>query len=120
MSPMFSPRTSLDGLSYSGYNGVMKHANVSELRDRLSDYLRRVRKGETILVLDRDTPVARLEPIGGSPDDLPDCYRQALKDGLVRPARKRDDALRRLASPPKPKREAGLVQAVIEERRTGR
>jgi prevent-host-death family protein len=44
----------------------MNSANISELRDRLSDYLRRVRRGETIIVLDRDTPVARLEPVGRS------------------------------------------------------
>ena len=41
----------------------MNSANISDLRDRLSDYPRRVRRGETIIVLDRDTPVARLEPV---------------------------------------------------------
>jgi prevent-host-death family protein len=98
----------------------MNSANISELRDRLSDYLRRVRRGETIIVLDRDTPVARLEPVGRSHEDLPACYQQALKDGLVRPPRKRDDFLRGLAAPPKPKKHAGLVEALVEERRTSR
>ena len=41
---------------------------IAELKSRLSEYLRRVRRGETITVLDRETPVARLEPVtpGGS------------------------------------------------------
>ncbi|HEV2669694.1 MAG TPA: type II toxin-antitoxin system prevent-host-death family antitoxin [Gemmatimonadales bacterium] len=36
---------------------------IAELKSRLSEYLRRVRRGETITVLDRETPIARLEPL---------------------------------------------------------
>lgn len=36
---------------------------IAELKSRLSEYVRRVRRGQTITVLDRDTPVARLEPV---------------------------------------------------------
>lgn len=36
---------------------------VAELKSRLSEYLRRVRRGETVTVLDRDTPIARLTPL---------------------------------------------------------
>ena len=46
-----------------GYNIVMKHARIAELKARLSEYLRTVRRGETVTVLDRDTPVAQLTPI---------------------------------------------------------
>lgn len=35
---------------------------VAELKARLSEYLRRVRRGETVTVLDRETPIARLVP----------------------------------------------------------
>jgi len=46
------------------YHGVMKKAvRVAELRRRLSEYLRRVRRGEAVTVLDRDTPIARLTPL---------------------------------------------------------
>ena len=44
---------------------VMKHVRIAELKARLSEYLRAVRRGETIAVLDRDTPVAHLVPIRG-------------------------------------------------------
>jgi antitoxin (DNA-binding transcriptional repressor) of toxin-antitoxin stability system len=41
----------------------MKKANVSELKNRLSHYLRLVRGGQSVLVYDRDRLVARLEPV---------------------------------------------------------
>jgi antitoxin (DNA-binding transcriptional repressor) of toxin-antitoxin stability system len=40
----------------------MKVAGVKELKARLSEYLRLVRAGETILVTDRDQVVAELRP----------------------------------------------------------
>lgn len=41
----------------------MKQVRIAELKARLSEYLRAVRRGETIAVLDRDTPVAQIVPI---------------------------------------------------------
>lgn len=50
---------------------VMKdRVRVAELKSRLSEYLRRVRRGQPITVLDRDTPIARLEPISTGPTPL--------------------------------------------------
>jgi prevent-host-death family protein len=41
---------------------VMTDVRIADLKSRLSEHLRRVRHGESITVLDRDTPVARLIP----------------------------------------------------------
>ena len=41
----------------------MKQVRIAELKARLSEYLRVVRRGESIAVLDRDTPVAQLIPV---------------------------------------------------------
>lgn len=41
----------------------MKQVRIAELKSRLSEYLRAVRRGETIAVLDRDTPVAQIVPV---------------------------------------------------------
>jgi len=41
---------------------VMKSVKVSELKARLSAYLAEVRRGETVIVCDRNTPIARLVP----------------------------------------------------------
>jgi prevent-host-death family protein len=41
----------------------MKEVRIAELKARLSEYLRAVRRGDTIAVLDRDTPIAVIAPI---------------------------------------------------------
>ncbi len=41
----------------------MKQAHIAELKARLSEYLRAVRRGESVTVLDRETPVARIVPV---------------------------------------------------------
>ena len=51
----------------------MKCVNIAELKNRLSSYLNDVRTGEEILVRDRQTPIARILPIGhraGDDDEL--------------------------------------------------
>lgn len=47
---------------------VMERVGVRELRQNLSVYLRRVRRGETLEVTERGRPVAILQPIA-APDD---------------------------------------------------
>jgi prevent-host-death family protein len=46
---------------------AMRQVRIAELKARLSEYLRAVRRGETIAVLDRDTPVAQIVPVRGGP-----------------------------------------------------
>jgi prevent-host-death family protein len=41
----------------------MREVRIAELKARLSEYLRAVRNGETISVLDRETPVAQIVPV---------------------------------------------------------
>jgi prevent-host-death family protein len=41
----------------------VKQVRIADLKARLSEYLRAVRAGESIAVLDRDTPVAELIPV---------------------------------------------------------
>ena len=45
------------------HNVVMKQVRIADLKARLSEHLRAVRRGETIAVLDRDTPVAHITPV---------------------------------------------------------
>lgn len=42
---------------------TMRQVRIGELKARLSEYIRAVRRGETIAVLDRETPVAQIVPI---------------------------------------------------------
>jgi prevent-host-death family protein len=41
----------------------MKSVRIAELKSRLSEYLDEVRRGETISVLNRETPVAQIVPV---------------------------------------------------------
>ncbi len=41
----------------------MKTAAISDVKNRLSHYLRAVAKGETVTILDRGRPVALLKPL---------------------------------------------------------
>lgn len=97
----------------------MKSAKISELRDGLSEYLARVRRGETVIVYDRDTPIARIEPIAPGDTDEPPWLASAIRRGIVKPPRVRDGA-RLPMPPPTPKKPARLLEALLEERRTGR
>jgi prevent-host-death family protein len=85
---------------------VMKtQVRIAELKSRLSEYLRRVRRGETITVLDRETPIARLEPVAGQGSRL-----------VVREPGARAPRLRDLRLPPPLKTKADILDLLAEER----
>jgi prevent-host-death family protein len=44
------------------HNMTMKLVRIAELKSRLSEYLDAVRQGETISVLNRETPIAQIVP----------------------------------------------------------
>ena len=48
----------------SDYHMVMSRVGIADLKARLSEHLRKVRQGETVTVLDRQTPIARIVPHG--------------------------------------------------------
>ena len=49
---------------------MMKVVGIRELKNRLSEYLRIVRSGETVLVTDRGDAVAEIRIPGSAPTDL--------------------------------------------------
>ena len=63
----------------------MRSANIAELRDRLTHYLREVRAGEEIIVRDRQRPIARIVPLTVD-DDADDAALVAA--GLMRKAQR--------------------------------
>lgn len=57
----------IDDMTCRDYLVVMDaRVGIAELKSRLSHYLRAVRRGRTVTVLDRDRPVARLVPFTAS------------------------------------------------------
>lgn len=96
----------------------MEKATISQLKNRLSAYLDKVRAGGTILILDRDEPIARLERVDAAAHPA-DRVARLEKAGLLRRAARPPTSPDRL---PKPKARAArsVVEALIEERREGR
>ena len=70
-------------MTMSGHDQVMsnpsrKEVGVAELKSHLSEYLRQVRGGESIVILDRDRPIARLVPY--EEENIPLIVRKATGD----------------------------------------
>ena len=106
-----------NNLCKSGYNSLMQKATISEVKNRLSAYLKKVRAGESILILDRDEPIARIEPVRN--DDDPEGLIAALvREGVLKPALK--PLPLRLLKSIKPTRGSGVLEALLDERREGR
>ena len=88
----------------------MTTVSISDLKANLSRYIREVRRGGEVQVLDRGAPVARLAPPAASGDRL----RQMLvRTGLLRPGKGKaatilDEALIQLPT--------GLSDALTEDR----
>ncbi len=57
-------------MTISSHNEVMKEAMISQLKARLSSYLSAVRKGETVIVRDRQTRIAKLVPYRRSSEEF--------------------------------------------------
>jgi prevent-host-death family protein len=99
----------------------MKTATISETKNNLSALLDRVRAGETVLILDRQTPVARLEPVRSGRDAGQEARVGKLeREGKVRrgTGRSSPEVLRSL--PPRPASGADLLKALLDEREEGR
>lgn len=86
----------------------MKQVRIAQLKSHLSEYLRAVRGGQTIAVLDRETPVAHIVPIRD---------RAALK---VRTPPPGTPPLNRVALPKPLKIPMDIVELLLEERQTQR
>ena len=80
-----------------------------------------VRKGETVLILDRKTPVARLAPVGeGMREEGAGWLADLERSGQLRracPALSRDWFRKR---PPRARGGANIVDVVLAERDDGR
>jgi prevent-host-death family protein len=97
----------------------MKTATVTEAKNGLSALIDRVRGGETVVILDRGVPVARLEPMSSFPDPG-GRLRRLERAGLIRVGDGPSplDLLRTPAPSLAPGTSA--VEALLDERRTGR
>jgi prevent-host-death family protein len=93
----------------------MRTTTITDAKNGLSALIDRVRAGESVLILDRGTPVARLEPVVTASDPTGRIQRLE-RAGLIGPARQAPplDLIRSAAPELAPG--ASAVQAVLDER----
>ena len=96
----------------------MEKVTISQLKNGLSAYLKKVRAGQTVLILDRNEPIAVLERVKNK--TLADDERLARLEqaGLIKRS-KTSDPVGALRGYKPIKAKASVVQAVIEEREEG-
>ncbi len=99
----------------------MIRVTVSEVKNSLSAYLRRVRSGESVLVLDRTVPVARIVPVGrgaesgSGADEVDGDARIARLERAGTLLRRREESPLTVLGTPLGTG-AGILDALLEER----
>ena len=98
----------------------MKKASITEAKNNLSALIDSVKGGSPVLIVDRGRPVARLEPVNGIGAGDDDRLGRLVREGVVRPARGVSPKRLFATKPPRAKRDASGVRALLDERRDGR
>jgi prevent-host-death family protein len=98
----------------------MKTASVSETKNNLSAILRQVREGESYLIVDRGTPVARLDPVTAEAKGADQRRADLESKGILR--RGRGKVRREILDTPPPRLPGKLIalEVLLKEREEGR
>jgi antitoxin (DNA-binding transcriptional repressor) of toxin-antitoxin stability system len=99
----------------------MKKVSITEAKNGLSALIDGLKGGSRFLIVDRGRPVARLEPVtNGGKDDEDGRLSRLVREGVVRSGRVALPRSLFSDQPPRPKGDASVVAALVEERREGR
>ena len=102
------------------YDGHMKKAGIAALKNNLSRYLDQVSGGESILVMDRNRPVAQIVPLPSNGRGLvaeEDRLARLERKGLIR--RGSTGSLKWLAKRRPVKLKGSVLRDLLDERRSG-
>ena len=98
----------------------MKKAGIAALKNNLSRYIDQVKAGESILVMDRNQPVAQIVPLGSKGRGLAsseDRLTRLERKGLIR--RGTGSSIKWLLKRRPPKLKGSVLQDFLDERRSG-
>ena len=95
----------------------MERITVTQLRSDLDGYLEKVHSGESLLILDRGRPIARLNCMDGQ-SRFDNRLTRLESEGLVRRAVR--PFPRELIEKPPPEPGKSVLEGLIQERREGR
>jgi prevent-host-death family protein len=89
------------------YDMVMNTVKIAEFKSHLSEHLRQVKRGQTLIIMDRNTPIARVVP-----------YSDDMQAGLlqVRKPLPQSPKLHQIPLPPPLRLRKDIVQWLLEER----
>jgi prevent-host-death family protein len=98
----------------------VKRATISQTKNQLSALLELVKRGEEVLILEREAPVAKLVPVerlarGDEEARLAELERRGV---IRRPRRKPDPRLLDRLGPP-PKAKGDILDALLADREEG-
>ncbi|HMM54515.1 MAG TPA: type II toxin-antitoxin system prevent-host-death family antitoxin [Candidatus Desulfobacillus sp.] len=96
----------------------MKLASISQTKNQLSALIDQVRHGETVVITDRDRPVAKLVPIAAEePETTSGSLALLERKGIIRRGRSEPCAL---AQPLQQRKNASALAILLDEREQGR
>ncbi len=95
----------------------MEKVTISQLKNQLSAFLKKVRAGESVLILDRNRPVARLEGVEQR-GPIDDRLAGLESEGLLR--RATQPFPQKLLDESPPEVGESVLDALIEERHSSR
>jgi len=97
-------------------------ANISKTKNELSRYLDAVRGGETVVILDRNRPIAQIQPLSSETGAVSARLLELEVGGLVTRPKSSGRAWWKdlQATDGAPAEAVGSVDALIEERDSGR
>ena len=100
----------------------MKTAQIGELKNKLSGYLREVRQGEEIIIRDRNIPIAKIIPY--VPESIEEQHRILIATGQMtdrKSTESHEEFAKRFLARPRPKIPGrAAIQAVLDDREEGR
>ena len=97
----------------------MERVSVSKLKDKLSAYLRKVQDGQTLLVTDRNKPVARLGPVAQAMSTTQRIAR-LVEQGIASLPKAPPLSIEEIRRMRPVALGAKLLEALLEERESGR
>lgn len=93
----------------------MKSVNVAELKNNLSKYLVEVKRGEEVLIKDRNKPIAKIIPLHFSDDEEAELL-QLVAEGKAKMPTSENGLSEDFFKAKLPKVKADVVQYLREER----
>jgi prevent-host-death family protein len=93
----------------------MKTANIAELKNNLSNYLLSVKRGEEVLISDRNVPIAKIVPLKNTDDFT--AEELALASAGVLKLPESTESIESFLKEPRPNLSGKIaIQAILDER----